>query len=247
MNKRLILLSVMIGTFIMNQMVVRTTLYIYNVHDYFNMINGWLSFAIIVSISTFIFSLAFYVILYIYFRENQLLLAFIILSVIAQFMNMILNMIPVSEWRFDTFAQIVGYIAYICKLLNLPIVLGILISDSYKKVVAYTLIFTVVYAHYFSSWLSVIVMNYFPPILVGTAEYNILRVFMPFNNIILIIYIVLFLFQLLVVWELFEQEVRETEQREFKLQHIERQKEFWEIINKKLGLDSKIKIKGIKV
>ena len=247
MNKRLILLSIMVGTFIMNQIVVRTTLYIYNVHDYFNWINGWLSFAIIVSISTFVFSLAFYVILYLYFRENQLLLTFIILSVIAQFMNMILNMIPVSEWRLDTFAQIVGYIAYVCKLLNLPIVLGILISESYRKVVSYTLIFSVVYAHYFSSWLSVIVMRYFTPILVGKAEYNILRVFMPFNNIILLIYIVLFLFQLLVVWELFEQEARETEQREFKLQHIERQKEFWTIINNKLGLDKKIKIEGITV
>jgi len=247
MNKRIMLLSIMIGAFIVNQIIIRTTLYIYNVHDYFNWINGWLSFAIIVSISSFIFSLAFYVILYLYFRENKLLLTFIILSVVAMFMNMILNMIPVSEWQLDWFAQVIGYIAYICKLINLPIVLGIVISESYRKVVSYTLVFSVVYAHYFSSWMTVVVANFFEPIVVGNAQYNLLRVYMPLNNAILGIYLLLFILQLLVVWEMFEQLDREVDQRTFKQQHIERQMEFWEIINNKLNLEKKIEIESITV
>ena len=247
MNKRMILLMIMIGAFIMNQIIIRTTLYIYNVNDYFNWINGWLSFSIIASISTFIFSLVFYIILYLYFRENKLLLTFIILSVVAMLLNSILNMIPVSDWRLHWFAQLIGYIAYVCKLINLPIVLGIVISESYRKIVSYTLVLSVVYAHYFSSWMTVVVANFFEPVLVGNAQYNLLRVHMPLNNAILGIYLLLFILQLAVVWELFEQLDREVDQRSFKQQHVERQIEFWEIINNKLNLEKKIKIEGITV
>ena len=40
---------------------------------------------------------------------------------------------------------------------------------------------------------------------------------------------------LFAVWELFEQTVREADQGEHKLRHMERQKEFWAIINENLS------------
>jgi len=190
------------GSFLLNQIIVSILLNIYNKNNSFDMINGWSSFVLIVALITFVFSISFFVLLILHYRNDKILLIFAILLLSSYFSNMILTMIPVTNWRYDGLAQVFGTLSYILRYINIAVALGVLIAKRHKKIVPITLIVVATYTHFFASWFSNFTLYFFRPIYAGSTGYNVLSVYMPFNGFIRFLAMIIVVLQILTLHEL---------------------------------------------
>jgi len=228
MEKEKLFPIIIVGAYLLKQIILEILLFIYKNNSLFSYAHGWRNFTFIVAIISFVFSIVFYVMLIIYFRHDRFILVFAIVLIISNLTYSLLISIGMSSWRTESFAHFLGTLSLYLRYINMAAALSLFMDKRYNKLVPITFVVLAAYTYRFSSWYSpVFALRFFSPIIVG-SYHNLLNIYLPFNNYAFFLTSIVTVLQVFAIKELLKDK---TQKEIIKVHETKREQGFMDIIN----------------
>ena len=202
MNKRVVLPAILIIAFILNLGLNRLFTEAFLNQDFFLQIHTAEELVKVTSISTFLFSIPFYVIILICFRNYKDLCLFATITIIANLAFAFYTIMMSSSDSWTIPLRLFAGISYFGTLLNFFVSFGIVLQDYYDKLVTRSLMFFAIVNYVFASFYTQYSKGFIARVVGDFPPGNLDRTFVVYDWIYILIQLTMVVLSVLVILNL---------------------------------------------